>query len=151
MKGRFTAVVGHIGRRNANGGTFEPGCVFEQPQTVLISAWDHCLNGAGVCEAAGLGHVTVEDDEIVLRGRFHLAEGNGEVAYHLVRYLGARCRWSLSWDALGFHTERIDGELVRKHTQLRFYEVTPCLRAADMDTHTVEIDGEQLNTTEDAA
>lgn len=137
--GAFTARVASFGSPNANGTIWLPGSIADGT-LVLLSGWAHWTVDR-VAPPVGIGTLHPDGDQVILRGRFDFCMPGGRAAYHRVRTLGGRARWSI-FASLEEFTEQGP---IRRVSRAKVFEASPVLTGADKLTRTLSIDGIPLS------
>ena len=92
--------------------------------------------------AIGKGTIQVEGGQAVFDGHFNLAMHSGREVFESVKFLGDLQEWSYGYDILetGELTDELRGKgVVRVLKKIKVHEISPVLKGAGIDTHTVTV------------
>lgn len=120
-----------------DGDILEPGVM--PTKDVVMGAYGHTV-WDGILPT-GKGTIREEDEWAVLSGQFNLDSTIGRDTYSTVKFLGPLQEWSYGYKATNPRYETRDGKQVRIFTPggLDVFEVSPVLKGAGVDTHTMAI------------
>lgn len=138
-KGEVEAVFATLDVMDKDGDIIRKGAIANGAK-VKMSAYGHdAVYGA---TPVGKGTVRTEDDKAIFKGRLFLSTPRGRETFEVLKEFGEDQEWSFGFRVLGreepSEEERQKG-VWRVITKMDVYEVSPVLRGAGVDTHTVAV------------
>jgi hypothetical protein len=149
--GEFTALVYLCtGAPDLDGDLIAPSA-FHAGDDVVVSQWNHSAFGENL--PSGRGKLRVDNNRVLVDGRFFLETTHGRDTHETVKQLGERCEWSIGYAVTKTRVptnEERDRGVRRVILALSLFEVSPVNKGAAGEgrTGTVAIKNAPLNPTD---
>lgn len=150
-KGTFVALFARFNVVDKDGDVTYPGA-FPEGKSVPVSTYNHSSMLEGKLPG---GSATIKQtaSEGQAHGRFWLDTKHGEDAWRTLKNQqkdGIPSEWSYGYDPTDYSFGEHDNQPVRFLKTVDVYEVSPVIRGAGVDTHTIEIKGNKPGQGEPA-
>lgn len=118
---------------------------FTQGTQVKISSFNHGSWEGGNLPV-GVGHIDVEDDRAVLKGRFFMSTNAGRETFETVKGLGDLGEWSYGFVVTDQEMGDFEGKTSRFIKKVNVFEVSPVLKGAGIGTGTLAVKSQGNST-----
>lgn len=105
---------------------------------VKMSAYNHASWESGHLPV-GVGHIEVNDDCAVLKGKFFMNTSVGKETFEVVKGLGDLAEWSFGFTVAEAEFGEFEGKQSRFLKRVNVFEVSPVLKGAGIGTGTLDI------------
>lgn len=133
-KGEVEAVFATLNVKDKDGDVTLPGA-FQNGAEAIISAYNHKTWEGAL--PVGKGTIQEVGDQAVFKGQFFMDTQLGRDTFAVVKHLGNRQEWSYGFKVEDSENGEFEGKSARLLKKMHVFEVSPVMRGAGVNTHTM--------------